>query len=124
MNAKPQAAEAGVSVSTARKPDEVMPSANLIDRGRPPLVLSWSEPAHPLPVLAIRSPARSRPSSCNGESPPWLTSGPADRPFDFCGHIERLCADMVTRCESLWHIDVSRLLFAVTQARSGKKNGL
>jgi hypothetical protein len=35
-----------------------------------------------------------------------------------------LCADLVARCEALAHIDVSRLLFAVTQARSARARGL
>jgi hypothetical protein len=35
-----------------------------------------------------------------------------------------LCADLVRRCEELRHVDVSRLLFAVTQARSGRTHGL
>jgi hypothetical protein len=58
------------------------------------------------------------------ETPPWLESGPVGQPFDFCAHIRRLCADIVSRCRELSHIDVSRLLFAVTQARSGQIHGL
>lgn len=111
-------------MSTAWKRNQVMPSANLVDRGHPPLVLRWCKLTCPLPVQIIHSPAKSRPSLGNGESPPWLTSGPEDRAFDFCGHIERLCTDVVRQCETLRHIDVSRLLFAVTQARSGKRHGL
>jgi hypothetical protein len=38
--------------------------------------------------------------------------------------VARLCADISARCEALYHIDVSRLLFAVTQARSGRPHGL
>jgi predicted metallopeptidase len=38
--------------------------------------------------------------------------------------MHRLCADVVARCEPLCHVDVSRLLFAITQARSGRTHGL
>jgi hypothetical protein len=58
------------------------------------------------------------------EPPPWLDTGPAGQPFDFCGHVRRLCADIVARCDGLNHVDVSRLLFAATQARSGRPHGL
>jgi len=58
------------------------------------------------------------------EAPPGLPSGPRQQPFDFCGHIHRLCADLVARTELLRHVDVSRLLFAVTQARSARAHGL
>jgi hypothetical protein len=57
-------------------------------------------------------------------APPWLATGTVGQPFDFCGHVQRLCADIVARCEALRHIDVSRLLFAVTQARSSRRHGL
>jgi hypothetical protein len=58
------------------------------------------------------------------EAPPWLATGPLDQPFDFCAHVRRLCADMAARCEELGHIDAGRLLFAVTQARSDRRQGL
>jgi hypothetical protein len=38
--------------------------------------------------------------------------------------MERLTHDVVTRSEIFRHIDVSRLLFGVTQARSGRPHGL
>jgi hypothetical protein len=53
-----------------------------------------------------------------------LATGPLEDPFDFCGHIRRLCADLISRCSELAHVDVARLLFAVTQARSGRAHGL
>jgi hypothetical protein len=58
------------------------------------------------------------------EAPPWLRTGPEGQPFDFCGHVRRLCADVVRGCPELGHIDVSRLLFAVTQARGAQPHGL
>jgi predicted metallopeptidase len=58
------------------------------------------------------------------EAPPWLPTGPTDQPFDFCGHVRRLCCGIVARCRELKHIDVSRLLFCMTQARTGRVHGL
>ena len=85
-----------------------------------PLVCSWHQ-ENPLPVRVIRGRRRHSPTT---EPPPWLPTGPSDQPFDFCGHIRRLCADIVSRCDLLHHVDVSRLLFAVTQARNGRPHGL
>ena len=97
-----------------------------LDEGAPlpgsPFVLCWDEADNPLPVRAVRVPARS--IVLSGEAPPWLGTGPAGRPFDFCGHVGRLCADIARRCDALGHVDPSRLLFAVTQARSGQVHGL
>ena len=90
----------------------------------PPLVLRWDEGARPLPLQIIRPRSRQRSSGPGVETPTWLRTGPWDKPFDFCGHVRRLCADIVARCESLHHVDVSRLLFATTQARSGRTHGL
>jgi hypothetical protein len=101
--------------------DKLIPGAG---KASLPLVLRWQEPDNPLPVRAVRVPARSRPRTLGLEAPPWWSTGPADRPFDFCGHIRRLCADVVRHCPELAHIDVSRLLFAMTQARSGQAHGL
>jgi len=56
--------------------------------------------------------------------PPWLVTGPAGQSFDFCSHVRRLCLDIAARCEALRHLDVARLLFAVTQARNGCARGL
>jgi predicted metallopeptidase len=96
--------------------------------GRPPaqrsLVLCWHEPDNPLPVRPIRAPSRPRLHAPFQDPPPSLPSGPRDQPFDFCGHVRRLCADLAARSAALAHIDVSRLLFAVTQARSARAHGL
>jgi hypothetical protein len=89
-----------------------------------PLVLRWSEAGNPLPLRAVRLPAHARRQTHGLEAPPWWSSGPTDRPFDFCGHIRALCADVVRHCPELNHIDVSRLLFGMTQARSGRRHGL
>jgi hypothetical protein len=89
-----------------------------------PLILRWDEPHHPLPLRAVRLPARTRRPTMGLEAPPWLASGPADRPFDFCGHVRALCRDVIRHCPELQHIDESRLLIGMTQARSGHKHGL
>jgi hypothetical protein len=99
------------------------------DAGRPtpevPLVRQWGGPGNPLPVRSIHAPSASAAPPPPGlEAPPWLATGPRDQPFDFCGHVRRLCADVAGRCEALRHIDASRLLFTVTQARSGRRQGL
>jgi predicted metallopeptidase len=90
-----------------------------------PLVCSWNQ-ENPLPVRRIRHHRRPvhHPGTVGNDAPPWLATGPTDQPFDFTGHVRRLCADIVSRCEALGHIDVSQLLFAVTQARNGRAHGL
>jgi hypothetical protein len=77
-----------------------------------------------LPVRAVRRPAHPLARQVGLEAPPWLATGAVDEPFDFCGHIQRLCGDIVARCPELAHIEVSRLLFGITQARSGQRHGL
>ncbi len=90
-----------------------------------PLVLRWQSPDSPLPLRHVCVPRRARRTRAVGlEAPPWYDSGPPGRPFDFCGQVRRLCADVVRHCEELRHVDVSRLLFAMTQARTGHAHGL
>jgi predicted metallopeptidase len=85
-----------------------------------PLVLQWNE----LPRRSIRCPPRRHARFPILEPPPWLDTGPPGEPFDFGDHVRRLCADIVERCDELRHIDVSRLLLGVTQARNGHAHGL
>jgi hypothetical protein len=87
-------------------------------------VLSWWEPDNPLPVRAIRAPRSSRGRPLGTDAPPWLTTGPEGQPFDFCGHVRRLCADVAARCDPLAHVLVPLVLFGVTQARSARAHGL
>jgi predicted metallopeptidase len=89
-----------------------------------PYVRSWHAASKPLPIRGIYSPVKSRAHPLTGLAPPWLASGDAAKPFDFCGHVLRLCADITARCPELHYVDVSRLLFAVTQARNNRKHGL
>ncbi len=88
------------------------------------LVRRWSDAVQPLPLRAIRAPQTPPTHPLSLLAPPWLATGPEDRPFDFCGQVRRLCADITRQCEALRHVDVSRLLFAVTQARSHRSFGL
>jgi hypothetical protein len=97
-------------VSTALRLENEAPFPRL------PLSRCWGEPDGPLPVRAIRSAAR-RPAAA-------ADVGPPRPPFDFCGHIQHLCADIAARCSALRHVDVSRMLFGVTQARNGHAHGL
>lgn len=86
------------------------------------LVLRWHEANRPLPVRTLRCPAL--PSAPLLAIPPWLVSGPPGQPFDFCGHVRRLLADIVARCPEFAHIDMSRILLAATPARNGRRHGL
>jgi predicted metallopeptidase len=89
-----------------------------------PLILHWRESDNPLPLRSVRLPRHARRPITGLETPPWLSSGPGELPFDFCRHIRALCADVIRHCSELKHIDVSRLLFGMTQARSGRRHGL
>lgn len=90
-----------------------------------PLVLAWQAPENPLPVRVLRAQNTTRlPQPLALMAPPWLSTGPEDQPFDFCAHVRNLCLDVVRRCPELAHIDPTRLLFAVTQARNGETHGL
>jgi predicted metallopeptidase len=87
-----------------------------------PLILQWSDPDQPVPVRAVRAP---RPAGGLGaEAPPWLYSGPPGQAFAFCPHVQRLCEDIARCSEELRHLDVSKLQFAITQARSFRVHGL
>jgi hypothetical protein len=88
-----------------------------------PLVLRWDEYANPLPVRRIEAPARRNAHPVE-DAPPWFPTGVLHMPFDFCGHVRRLLVDIVERCADLRHVDVARLLLAVTQARNGHAHGL
>ncbi len=105
-------------MSVARRLDEM---DSVFERA---LVLRWSEPDRPLPLREIRSTAPPEELPAWLKPAPWLLSGPEGAPFHFCQHVRRLCTDIVARCAPLGHIDVTRLLFAVTQARNGHAHGL
>jgi predicted metallopeptidase len=89
-----------------------------------PFVRSWDKAGNPLPVRVIRASANGRGPSLVSKPPPWFSTGRAGHPFDFCKHVRLLCEDITARCEDLYHVDVSRLLLTVTQARSHRLHGL
>jgi len=105
-------------VSTVLRMDGEVPVSE------PPFVRTWGEDRNPLPLRAIRAPARQRLHPLDNHGALWYHTGPVGVPFDFCGRMRRLCADIVARCPELWHVDVSRLLFAVTRARTCRAHGL
>jgi len=101
---------------------ELKPTRKLI--APQPLLYRWGGPHGALPVRVVQ-PRQAVAPVLPGLAPmPWLPTGEPGRPFDFTGHIHRLCADIVKRCEELRHIDVARLLFGVTQARNSRVFGL
>jgi hypothetical protein len=89
---------------------------------RAPYVLHWHRAGSPLPVRPVLAPAAARAHA--PAAPAWLTTGPAGRPFDFCAHVRRLCADIAAHTPELAHVDIGRVLFAFTQARNGRTHGL
>ena len=101
----------------ARKPS--LPEKTLL-----PLELRWNTADNPLPLRTVRWPVRARRPTTGLEAPPWYITGPVNQPFDFPAHIRALCADIVRHCAELNHIDVSRLLIGMTQARSNRRRGL
>ena len=88
----------------------------------PPLVLEWT--SERLPQRAVRLNGRAARLSFGEGAPPHLPTGPPAEPFDFCAHVRRLCAAIVRHCPEFRHVDVDRILFAVTQARTGRSHGL
>jgi predicted metallopeptidase len=49
---------------------------------------------------------------------------PMNGGFDFTHHIRRLCEDMVSRADSLRHIDMERVAISFSQTRSATKTGI
>jgi len=90
-----------------------------------PLSYSWNRDGAALPRCKVRVPKHhSRHHPLGLEAPPWFRTGLHAEPFDFSGHVSRLCADLARRCSELSHIDVSRLIFGITQARTARRHGL
>ena len=105
-------------MSNARSTSVLEPPAG------PPLELRWGRCSDPLPVREVRPTARMHALPHGLQPPAWVETGSPGRPFDFCGHVRRLCEDVAVRSEPLRHIDVSRVLFAFTQARNRRTHGL
>jgi hypothetical protein len=87
-----------------------------------PLLRRWDE-QRPLPVRLIRI-RPERPLSPLEKAPSYLATGPVEEPFDFCGQMRQLAADIVARCAVLGQIDMRRLLLGVTAARNNRIHGL
>jgi len=90
----------------------------------PPFVRAWDGTENPLPMRVIRPAAARRAHTLLSKAPPWVYTGPTSQPFNFCKSVRRLCKDIVAHCDALRHVDISRLLFTVTQARSHRLHGL
>ncbi len=93
------------------------------------LGLAWTAPngENPLPHRIIHAPKghRHKKGLPAIYSPSvYHANGQAQDAFDFTWHMRRLCVDIVSRCGSFHHIDPARLLFGVSQARSGRQHGL
>ena len=86
-----------------------------------PLHYRWNGP---LPLRALRQPARQPRTPVWTGGQLWLDTGAWNQPFDFGEHTQRLMRDIVLRCPELARIDVSRVLVGVLQARSGQAHGL
>jgi hypothetical protein len=90
----------------------------------PLLIYRYGQADEPLPIRRIKARIPG-PSAMPGLSaPPWLCTGERGQPFDFTGHMRRLCRDIAQRCPQLSHLDLSRMLVGVTQARTGSRFGL
>lgn len=87
----------------------------------PPDMIRWDEP---VPVQTVRRVGKPVALGPTDAAPPWLTTGPEGKPFDFCAHIRRLVDDIVRHCPQLSHVRTDQVLFAFTQARNGRRTGL
>ena len=101
---------------------EVAQFNHIISARQDQLTLRWDDAwqAAQTDVEGLGPDDRPSRSGC----PPWLVSGDHNLPFDFCGHVGRLLVDITQRCPEMNHVNASRILVAVTQARNGRKHGL
>lgn len=90
---------------------------------RLPYVRRWDFDA-PLPVRVLRPGPAMQQLPLGAEPPPWVETGPAGRPFDFCAGMSALCADICRHCPELCHVRVEQILFGITRARNGRRHGL
>ncbi len=84
----------------------------------PPFELHWDSVSKPLPMREIHGRAG------HAQSPPWFDTGMHGMPFVFTEHLRRLCVDITQKYRPFQHIDVSRILFAITQSRNYRVHGL
>jgi predicted metallopeptidase len=88
-----------------------------------PFVLDWYEPDLPRRTVTARRRQTIQIPSWMA-APPHIQTGAHDQPFDFCGHVSMLCQAITARCPDVSHVNVSRILFSVTQARNSRASGL
>jgi predicted metallopeptidase len=91
---------------------------------RHPLVRCWGHTHKQLSVQYVRGTGRPQPTALGSGPPPWLQTGRAGEPFDFCAAIRQLADDVIGRCPEFGHIRTSNILFAMTQARNALGHGL
>ena len=89
----------------------------------PPLALEWHSMHCPLPVREVQGHSRAH-SAPRLDSPPWIDTGDHSQPFHFSEHLRRLCADIAAKYEQLSHLNVSKMIFAFTQAHNYRSHGL
>jgi hypothetical protein len=90
---------------------------------RPPFVMDWPK-GNGLPQRRLKPRSRHPQLPFYLAAPPHLATGAADSPFDFSGHMLRLCCDIAAWCEELQQFDVSQVLFTVTSSRTRRPHGL
>ena len=84
-------------------------------KSRHSLELRWDQSV-PLPRRWVHS---------EGPSPrPSAACSPASIPFDFSTAMDRLCRDVVARCEPLAHVHMPQILVSFTQCRNRSRYGL
>ncbi|MSR52684.1 MAG: hypothetical protein EXS09_05275 [Gemmataceae bacterium] len=86
-----------------------------------PLAYHWDN-SRPPPRLSLRLSKHRQ--IAVPEVPAWIETGNVGRPFDFSAAMHRLCEDVTERSEAFGHLDLSRILFTITRARTGTKHGL
>jgi hypothetical protein len=84
--------------------------------------LHWNSTHCPLPLREVRGHGRGHAAGL--ASPPWIDTGNQREPFHFSDSLRRLCADIASKHPPLAHLDVSRILFAFTQSRNQRSQGL
>jgi hypothetical protein len=89
-----------------------------------PLILEWQSTHSPLPQTPIHGRGHLSSHFLGCTAPPYYPTGPEGRPFDFCSAVRQLSESVVANTDELRHIDVSRILFSVTQSRSRRPHGL
>jgi hypothetical protein len=89
-----------------------------------PLVYHWTTGVNPVPARLVKFPHQQRELPEPICVPWWVGTGAVDLPFDFSGHMHRLCADVARCCPELAHVDANQILIGLTQARAGSLHGL